>query len=97
MLISIEVVYISPTQQFLKSLEVEEGTTVLEGITSSGILVDCPEIDLAEQKLGIYGHFVKQDDVLKESDRIEIYRPLLIDPKEARRQRAEKGKKKRKA
>ena len=68
------------------------GTTVAEGIRLSGVLDKHPEIDLAVNKLGIFGKLTKADAVLRNRDRIEIYRPLIADPKEVRRKRAEEGK-----
>ena len=68
------------------------GTTAAQAITTSGVLLKFPEIDLAQSKLGIFGKLVKPDTVLREHDRVEIYRPLIADPKEVRRQRALDGK-----
>ena len=68
------------------------GTRVAEAIQSSGILQKYPEIDLKVNKLGIFGKLTKADAVLRDKDRIEIYRPLIADPKEVRRKRAEEGK-----
>jgi hypothetical protein len=61
-------------------------------VQASGILKKFPEIDLAQNKLGIFGKLTKNDTVLRERDRVEIYRPLVADPKEVRRQRAAEGK-----
>lgn len=88
----IEVVYISAERQVIKTLDVPEGTNAVEAIQLSGIRDEFPEIDLDTQKIGVYGRFVDKDSVLKAGDRVEIYRPLLIDPKEARRRRALKEK-----
>ena len=90
--ISIEVVYALPHEQTLLKLQVPQGTTVAEAIRLSGILEKYPDIDLGKNKLGIYGKLTKTDAVLRDKDRIEIYRPLLADPKEVRRKRAEEGK-----
>ncbi len=90
--ISVEVAYASDSKQFMKSLHVEVGTTVIQAIELSGIRVEFPELDLASSKIGIFSRFVSGDYVLKEFDRIEIYRPLLIDPKESRRRRAMQNK-----
>lgn len=90
--IDIEVVYALPAKQTLLKQQVAAGTTVLEAVRVSGILEKHPEIDIATTKLGIFGKLVKPDTVLREKDRIEIYRPLIADPKEVRRKRAEEGK-----
>ena len=90
--IDIEVVYALPDKQTLLKQQVSSGTTVLEAIQASGILEKYPQIDMATSKVGIFGKLVKPDTVLREKDRIEIYRPLIADPKEVRRKRAEEGK-----
>ena len=94
--ISVEVVYALPQKQEVLSLKIRSGALVSEAIERSGILRDFPEIDLASAKVGIYGKQVKLDDVLRDKDRIEIYRPLIADPKEIRRKRAAEGKEMRK-
>jgi len=90
--INIEVVYALPEEQILLRKSVPAGTTVADAIQASGVLVKHPEIDLAKNKLGIFGKLTKADAVLRDKDRIEIYRPLIADPKEVRRKRAEEGK-----
>lgn len=90
--ISVEVVYALPQKQEVLSLRVRSGALVSEAIAQSGILQDFPEIDLASAKVGIYSKQVKLDAVLRDKDRIEIYRPLIADPKEVRRKRAAEGK-----
>ena len=90
--INIEVVYALPDQQTLLKLTVPLGTTVEEAVLASGIIEKHPEIDLATNKLGIFGKLTKAAAELRDHDRIEIYRPLLADPKEVRRRRAEEGK-----
>lgn len=90
--IQIELAYALPHEQSLLSFEVPPGTTLGEGIRLSGILNKHPEIDTEKGKFGIFGKLSKSDVVLREKDRIEIYRPLLADPKEVRRKRAEEGK-----
>jgi putative ubiquitin-RnfH superfamily antitoxin RatB of RatAB toxin-antitoxin module len=92
MTINIEVVYALPDEQTLLKKEVPEGTTVLEGIQASGLLEKFPALDVSAHKLGIFGKLTKPDTVLRDKDRIEIYRPLIADPKEVRRRRAEEGK-----
>ncbi|HEU0219428.1 MAG TPA: RnfH family protein [Gallionella sp.] len=90
--INIEVVYALPDEQMLFRQQLPEGATVAEAIRLCGILEKYPEIDLAANKLGIFGKLAKPDTVLRDKDRIEIYRPLIADPKEVRRKRAEEGK-----
>lgn len=90
--IDIEVVYALPAEQTLLKKSVPAGTTVMEGIKVSGLLDKFPELDLSQHKLGIFGKLTKGDTVLRDKDRIEIYRPLIADPKEVRRKRAEEGK-----
>lgn len=86
--ITVEVVYALPGNQMLVELSVVQGTTAREAIAQSGILKGFPQIDPDRQKIGIFGRAVKADVVLKAGDRVEIYRPLIADPKEARRRRA---------
>lgn len=90
--IIIEVVYALPTKQTLLQVSLEQGATVEEGINASNILSAFPEIDLAKTKVGIWSRVVKLKDTLRDGDRIEIYRPLIADPKEVRKRRAEKAK-----
>jgi putative ubiquitin-RnfH superfamily antitoxin RatB of RatAB toxin-antitoxin module len=90
--IKIEVVYALPAEQLLLESEVPKGTTIAEAVKLSGILDKFPDIDLEKSKFGIFGKLSKPDTVLREKDRIEIYRPLIADPKEVRRKRAEEGK-----
>lgn len=90
--INIEVVYALPDEQILFRQSVPAGTTVAEAVRASGVLDKHPEIDLAGSKMGIFGKLTKADAVVRDKDRIEIYRPLIADPKEVRRKRAEEGK-----
>ena len=90
--ISIEVAYASANQSWLIPVEVEEGTTVQQAIASSGIMEQCPDINLQINKVGLFSKIIELDVPVRAGDRIEIYRPLLLDPKEARRLRAEKAK-----
>lgn len=92
MTINIEVVYALPDEQTLLKKAVPEGATVLEGIQASGLLEKFPALDVSAHKLGIFGKLTKPDTLLRDKDRIEIYRPLIADPKEVRRRRAEEGK-----
>lgn len=91
-LLKIAVAYVGHEAQVLRPMEVVPGTTARAAIEASGILEQCPEIDLRRYKVGIYGKVVGLDQALDEGDRVEIYRPLIADPKEARRRRAEEGK-----
>jgi putative ubiquitin-RnfH superfamily antitoxin RatB of RatAB toxin-antitoxin module len=86
--ISVEVVYADSQQQLLVAMQVPENCTVETVIQQSEILKQFPEIDLAVNHVGIFSRLVTLNTVVEEGDRIEIYRPLLIDPKQARRQRA---------
>ena len=90
--ILVEVAYALPKQQLILELMVPEGTTAEQAVLHSGIISKFPEIDLAKNKLGIFGKLIKGDTVLRDRDRVEIYRPLIADPKEVRRQRAAEGK-----
>ena len=89
-LIDVEVAYAKPEQQEIVALKMPEGTTAEQAIISSGLLNRFPEIDGADLKVGIFGSVCKLDQLLRQGDRVEIYRPLIHDPKEARRQRAAK-------
>ena len=86
--INIEIAYALPDRYYLKSFNVDEGTMIQTAILQSGILQQFTEIDLRENKVGIYSRPAKLTDQVKDGDRIEIYRPLLADPKEIRRKRA---------
>ena len=97
-LIAVEVAYALPQKQKIIALLVEPGTSALEAVQRSGIARYFPEIDPASAKMGIFGQAIGskgQDSpggyMLQEGDRVEIYRPLICDPKEARRKRAEKS------
>ena len=87
-LIEVEVVYALPQSQTAVTLTVPAGTTVREAIARSGIAAKHPEVDLEAVTVGIYGQRVAVTTVLIDHDRIELYRPLIADPKQARRRRA---------
>ncbi|MEP7703091.1 RnfH family protein [Paraglaciecola sp. 25GB23A] len=89
---SIEVAYATPQKQVLLEVVIANNTTVEQAIKDSGIISRFPEIDLDVQKVGIWNRTCKLSDLPNKGDRIEIYRPLIADPKEARRLRAEKAK-----
>ena len=88
--ISVEVAYALPERQVIISLSVKQGATLEQAILSSGIMDQFPEIDLGRNKVGIFGKPGKLADILRAGDRVEIYRALTVDPKEARRRRAER-------
>lgn len=88
MILRIEVVYATRWRQARYELALEPGATVGEAIARSGALVEFPEIDLAQNRVGIHGRLVSLETRLGDGDRVEILRPLVADPKEARRRRA---------
>ena len=88
--IDVEVAYAKPEQQEIVALKMPGGTTAEQAILVSGLLKRFPEIDGADLKVGIFGSVCQLDQPLRKDDRVEIYRPLIHDPKEARRQRAAK-------
>lgn len=90
--ITVEVVYALAQQQERVRLKMAAGSTLQQAVEQSGLLAKHPEIDLAKNKLGIYGKLGKADAVLRDRDRVEIYRPLIADPKEVRKQRVAEGK-----
>ena len=87
--IHVSVVYADPQRQIVRKIEIAADTTVLDAIQASGILGQCPT-DFIPAGLGVFGRCVAPEALLRDGDRIELYRPLLIDPKEARRRRAKK-------
>ena len=91
--IQVEVAYALPHKQKIVAVEVPEGTTLLDAVRQSGIEVEFPELVLADAKFGIFGKAVRdaEGEVLRAGDRVEIYRPLIIDPKQARANRAAKA------
>lgn len=92
--ITVEVAYALPEKQYLRRVTLEAGATVEQAINASGLLALRTDIDLAKNKVGVYSRPVKLTDALSDGDRVEVYRPLIADPKELRRQRAEKAAKK---
>ena len=91
--INVHVCYALRDRQEIVQLRLPEGSTVQRAVEASGLLQKHPEIDLAKgNKLGVFAKLVKADTVLRDKDRVEIYRPLIADPKEVRRKRAEEGK-----
>ncbi|AOR64000.1 hypothetical protein KU73_11540 [Pectobacterium wasabiae] len=90
----VDVVYALPERQYLRTVKLEEGSTVEQAVVASGLLELRQDIDLQVNKVGIYSRAAKLTDVVQDGDRVEIYRPLIADPKELRRQRAERSKNK---
>lgn len=89
--IAVEVAYALPEKQYLQQVALDEGATVEDAIRASGLLELRDDIDLNVNKVGIYSRTAKLHDAVRDGDRVEIYRPLIADPKELRRQRAEKS------
>ena len=90
--IRVEVAYATPGRQLVIAVELPEGSTLEEAIDRSGIRAEFPDMAIDPDALGIFGRKAQPDRVLREGDRVEIYRPLLADPREARRRRAEQKK-----
>lgn len=91
--IIIEVAYALPSEQLIIPIKTQEGISAEDAIIDSGILQKFPEIDLSKNAIGIFGKLAKKTTTLRHMDRVEIYRPLIADPKEVRRKRAADGKK----
>lgn len=91
--ITIEVAYANPKKQIIITFQAPKNISVKEAIALSGIEKKFNEIDLTKNKLGIFGKITSLETKLKHKERIEIYRPLIADPKEIRRKRATLGKK----
>ena len=91
-LITVDIVYALRDVQELITLKLPAGVTVRDAVERSGLLVKFSEIDLTKNKLGVIAKLVKPDTVQRDRDRVEIYRPLIADPKEVRKQRADVGK-----
>lgn len=86
-------VYALPKEQTLLSFSAEEGVSVKEAILQSGILEHHPDLDIEKMDVGLFGKMTKMTQSLRDKDRVEIYRPLIADPKEVRKRRAAEGKK----
>lgn len=91
-MLRVEVCYALPDKQVLVPVNLPEGATLQQALEASGLLDKHPEIDLKKNKFGVYAKLSKLDAVLRDRDRVEIYRPLIADPKEVRKQRAAEGK-----
>lgn len=90
--ITVEVAYALPDEQLIIPIKVQDGITAEDAIKASGIMDKFADIDLSINKIGIFGKLTKLDTKLRHLDRVEIYRPLIADPKEVRKQRAADGK-----
>lgn len=90
--LAIEVVFAQMRHADVVRLKLPEGASLKDAVEASGLLQKHPEIDLDNGKFGVFGKLAKLDTALRAGDRVEIYRPLIADPKEVRRRRAEEGK-----
>lgn len=90
--ISVEVCYASPKKQELVTVKLPEGANLMAALEASGLLTKYPEIDVKKNKFGIFSKLSKPESLLRDRDRVEIYLPLIADPKEVRKQRAAEGK-----
>lgn len=90
--ITVEVAYVNKRKQFNEAVNVPTGATLMQALNLSGLLATFPELDPGQIAVGIYGKKVATETVLNNGDRVEVYRPLEIDPKEARRARAARNK-----
>lgn len=88
----VEIAYATPAEQVILRVDAPAAVTVQQAIELSGVLQRFPEIDLKVNKVGVFGKATTLDNVLGPGDRVEIYRPLIADPKEARKKRAAEGK-----
>ena len=87
-MIKVEVIYALPDTVHVKQMQITDGSTIMDAITRSGILETCPEIDLEKNRVGIFSQLKDLDTRITDGDRVEIYRPLIANPKDARRKRA---------
>ncbi len=90
--INIEVAYALPDEQIIIPLQANDGITLEEALHLSEVIKKYPEIDVEKNKFGIFGKLAKLDAVLRDGDRVEVYRPLIADPKAVRKKRAAEGK-----
>jgi putative ubiquitin-RnfH superfamily antitoxin RatB of RatAB toxin-antitoxin module len=86
--IAVEVVCATAQRQLLRRVSLPAGSTVMQAVEQSGLLQEMPEVAFDPSRLGIFSRRVTADDLLHDGDRVEIYRPLTLDPKDARRRRA---------
>ena len=87
----VEVLYAAPRRQRLYVVELSDDATIRAAIEASGVLRDFPQIELARQRIGIFGRLAPLDTVVRDGDRVEIYRALQVDPKDGRRKRARRA------
>lgn len=90
--IEVEVAYALPERQLILKVEVPLGASAIEAVRLSGIEEQFPEIELGKNRLGVFGKLCKPERMLQPGDRVEIYRPLIVDPRAARRELAAAGK-----
>lgn len=90
-LITVEVAYATPERQAIVSVDIPHGTTLIEAIQQSNIMELFPELDIETMDTGIWSKPKPKETIMENEQRIEIYRPLIADPKQARRNRAEKS------
>ena len=88
---NIKVVYAKPERAVVLSVELPEGATVRDALEKSGILTRCPDIDLAANKVGVWGKVAELDAVLEPDSRVEVYRPITCDPKTVKRRAKPEG------
>lgn len=88
---NVRVVYARPERQVMLTVELTEGATIRDALEKSGILTRCPEIDLTNQKVGVWGKVAELDTVLEPDARVEIYRPITCDPKTVKRRAKPEG------
>lgn len=86
--ITVEVICATPERQVLRRVNLPAGSSVIQAVEQSGILQELPEVAFDPSRLGIFSRRVTADELLQDGDRVEIYRPLTLDPKDARRRRA---------
>jgi putative ubiquitin-RnfH superfamily antitoxin RatB of RatAB toxin-antitoxin module len=85
--VTVSVCFAQPDAVFLKTLAVTDGSTIAQAIEASGLLQACPEVDPATMRVGVFGKLKTPDTVVRDGDRVEVYRPLVADPKSARHKR----------
>jgi putative ubiquitin-RnfH superfamily antitoxin RatB of RatAB toxin-antitoxin module len=90
--ITVEITYALPEQQTLLTFTIPDNSTIKDGIVQSGILQKHPELNVDDMLVGIFGKKAPMEQTLRDKDRIEIYRPLIADPKEVRKRKAAEGK-----
>jgi len=95
-MIQVEVAYARPDEQIVLAVEAPEGATLEQVILLSRLQERCPDLDLKTVKVGVFGKLSKLSAAVRAGDRVEIYRPLIADPKAVRKQRAAEGKRMRK-